>query len=135
MTDYSRWGKAYYETHKMEILTAEKDKKRWIDYYQKNKEIISEKNRRRYYERKGLPVAEKIVKVSKESIKSKKPDPAMLDRFEKLVEELRVLVPQVVKTKRTKKVKGGGCHPTPEEAEAEAGQTSPVSAPCPPATV
>lgn len=105
MSDYSKWGKAYYEAHKAEILAAEKDKKRWLDYYQKNKEAIAERNRRRYYERKGLPVPEKVPKVKKERVKPPAPDKAMVERFEKLVEELRGLVPQVVKPKRSKSKK------------------------------
>lgn len=105
MSDYSKWGKAYYETHKAEILMAEKEKKRWLDYYQKNKEAIAERNRKRYYEKRGIAVPEKVPKVKKEKVKAPAPDPVILERFEKLVEELRVLAPQVVKPKRTRKAK------------------------------
>lgn len=103
MTDYAKWGKAYYEAHKTEILNAEKEKKRWLDYYQKNKDLIAERNRKRYYEKRGLAVPEKVPKVKK--TKPPAPDPAIVERFEKLVEELRVLAPQVVKPKRTRKIK------------------------------
>ena len=117
MSDYSKWGKAYYETNKAAILEAEKEKKRWLDYYQKNKEVIAERNRRRYYERKGLPVPEKVQRVKKERVKTPVPDTAMVDRFEKLVEELRSLVPQVVKPKRTRKAKAPVESPVPVQPE------------------
>ena len=40
---YERFGKAYYEKNKGTLLAAEKDKKRWVEYYEKNKEVIQEK--------------------------------------------------------------------------------------------
>jgi len=105
MSDYAKWGKAYYQAHRDEILAKEKENKRWVDYYAKNREMIAERNRRRYYEKKGLPVPEKGKREKKEKVKPVVPDPVVVSRFEELVEELRVLAPQVVKPKKAPKKK------------------------------
>lgn len=108
MTDYARWGKAYYAAHRAEILEGEKERKRWVEYYAKNREAIAERNRRRYYEKKGLPVPEKFSKAQKPKEPRaprvpKTPAPEVVSRFEELIAELRVLAPQVVKKGRSKK--------------------------------
>ena len=115
MSDYAKYGKAYYEANKESILAKEKENKRWVDYYAKNRETIAEKNRCRYYEKKGLPVPEKGKKERKERVKPPVPDTAMITRFEQLVEELRVLAPQVVKAKpKAKKSKAKAKAPDAE---------------------
>lgn len=106
MTDYARWGKAYYAAHRSEILEGEKERKRWLEYYAKNREAIAERNRRRYYEKKGLPVPEKHAPRApkpKAAKPPKTPAPEVVSRFEELIAELRVLAPQVVKKGRSKK--------------------------------
>jgi hypothetical protein len=114
MSDYSKWGKAYYQAHRDTILAAEKDKKRWLDYYQKNKEEIAERNRRRYYEKKGLPVPEKgAPREASKPGRPQAPNNELVERFEKLVAELRELAPQVVKPKKVKKAKKAK---TPDQA-------------------
>jgi hypothetical protein len=105
MSDYSKYGRAYYLANKEAILAKEKENKRWVDYYAKNREMIAERNRRRYYEKKGLPVPEKGDRPKKPRVKPTAPDPALVSRFEQLVEELRVLAPQVVKPKKEKRAK------------------------------
>lgn len=106
MSDYAKWGKAYYQAHRDTILAAEKEKKRWLDYYQKNKEAIAERNRRRYYEKKGLPVPEKgAPREATKPGRPPAPNNELVERFEKLVAELRELAPQVVKPKKAKKAK------------------------------
>lgn len=97
MSDYTKWGKAYYEAHKSEILAKEKDSKRWLSYYERNKDAVKERARKRYYESKGVPVPEVKPKII-HSI----PDRENVKRLEELVAELRELVPQVVKPKRKK---------------------------------
>jgi hypothetical protein len=59
MSDYERYGKQYYLENREKILAAEKEKKRWLTYYEENKAVVAERNRRRYYEKRGLPVPEK----------------------------------------------------------------------------
>jgi hypothetical protein len=103
MSDYAKWGKAYYQAHRAEILAAEKDKKRWLEYYEKNKEAIAERNRQRYYEKKGLPVPEKGAARERKGGRPPAPNKEFIERFEKLVSEMRELAPQVMR--RKKKVK------------------------------
>jgi len=101
MGDYERYGRKYYEAHKAEILAKEKEKGRWKEYYEKNREEIAERNRVRYYTKKGLPVPEKQTRQPKPP----KPTDVTVKRFEELVSELRTIAPQIVKAKRTRRAK------------------------------
>jgi hypothetical protein len=101
-SDYEKYGRAYYQAHRADILAAEKDKKRWKDYYSSNKSAIAERNRMRYYEKKGLPVPEKGASKGRAG-RPPAPDTALVERFESLVAELRTLAPHVVKPKKSKK--------------------------------
>lgn len=86
-------SKKYYETHKAEI--AEKDKKRWVSYYEKNKETIKRKNLERYYAKKALnppPQPDDNDKKYEE-------------RLQSIVEELRELIPKMMKPPRKRKAK------------------------------
>jgi hypothetical protein len=103
MSDYTKWGKAYYQAHREEILSAEKDKKRWVEYYEKNKEVVAERNRRRYYEKKGLPVPEKGVARERKGGRPPAPTAELVERFAALVSEMRELAPQVMRRKKTAK--------------------------------
>lgn len=106
MSDYTKYGKAYYQAHRDQILAAEKEKKRWVDYYERNKEAIAERNRRRYYEKRGLPIPEKgTARSPSRPGPPPPPDKALIERFEVLVAELRSLAPHVVKPKKAKKAK------------------------------
>jgi hypothetical protein len=99
ISKYERSGKAYYEAHKAELLEAEKDKKRWLTYYERNKDAVKERNRAAYYKRKGLevpPRKEPKPKTPREAKPLKSPE---LARVESLISELRELLPGVVKVK------------------------------------
>ena len=94
---YERFGKAYYEKNKETLLAAEKEKKRWVEYYEKNKEAIKERNRIAYYKRKGKevpPPKSTVPKPEKKPLKS-----AEMIRVEELVEELKTLLPGVIKSR------------------------------------
>lgn len=89
-------SKKYYEKNKDKILAKEKESKRWIEYYKRNKEAIKERNIQRYYAKQGRERPEP------------RPTPPPVDnskveRLEALVAELRELVPHVVKPRRSKK--------------------------------
>lgn len=91
-------AKRYYEKNKTRILADEKDKKRWLSYYERNKEAIKARNLERYYAKSGKtspPPRPPVIP----------PDPISVARMEELIQELRVLIPKVMKTKRTKKAK------------------------------
>lgn len=102
MPKYKKSGKAYYEAHKAEILAEEKDKKRWLSYYDRNKEAVKERNRLRYYARKGVePPAPKtkLPPAPKPPAPAPPEKPLEVKRLEELVAELRSLLPEVVKKK------------------------------------
>ena len=89
-------AKKYYQKNKETILAKEKENKRWLSYYERNKEAIRERNLIRYYTKQGREKPEP------------RPAPAPVDnskveRLEALVAELRELVPHVVKPKKVKK--------------------------------
>jgi hypothetical protein len=89
--------KKYYAKNRDAILAKEKENKRWLDYYQRNKEAIRERNLVRYYTKQGRERPEPRPAVVP-------PDNSKIEKLEKLVAELRELVPTVMKPKRTKKV-------------------------------
>ena len=94
------YSKTYYEKNKDKILAKEKETKRWIDYYQRNRDAIRERNIQRYYTRLG-----------RERPPPKQPPPppdnSKMEKLESLVAELRELVPQVMKPKKVKKESPG----------------------------
>jgi hypothetical protein len=89
-------SKKYYAKNRDAILAKEKENKRWIDYYQRNKEAIRERNLIRYYVKQGRERPEPRPVVPP-------PDNSKIEKLEKLVAELRELVPTVMKPKRGKK--------------------------------
>jgi hypothetical protein len=90
-------SKKYYEKHRNTILAKEKENKRWLSYYERNKEAIKERNITRYYSKQGRerpeprPVPPPV-------------DNSKVERLEALVKELRELVPHVVRKPRKMRV-------------------------------
>lgn len=113
MTDYEKRGKAWYEAHKDEKLAEEKEKKRWLSYYERNREVVREKNRQRYYQRLGREAPP--PKENREKV-----DTAKLERLESIVGELRELIPHVIKHRRTRKAAAPAAAAPAEAAPAEA---------------
>ncbi len=92
MTTYDGAGRTYYELHKSELLQKERENKRWISYYERNKDAVRKRNLERYYKKK----------------EASKPaeDPAKLARLEALISEMKELLPTMnisVKRQRRKK--------------------------------
>ena len=54
MTSYKAKHKNYYETHKSEILEKERTKKRWLTYYEANRETIKMKRDQRKERLRGV---------------------------------------------------------------------------------
>lgn len=96
---YEKFGKAYYEKNKTVLLAAEKEKKRWVDYYERNKEAVKERNRAAYYKRKGMEVPPRKEKAAKPPVSQPPLKSPELVRVEELVAELRTLIPGVIKTR------------------------------------
>ena len=95
-TKYASSGKAYYEANKTNILAAEKETKRWLSYYERNREVVKERNRRAYYTKLGR---EMPPLRAKPATRVPVPVPLEIKRLEELVAELRVLIPEVMKKK------------------------------------
>ena len=89
-------SKKYYEKNKDTILAKEKENKRWLGYYERNKEAIRERNLARYYAKQGREKPE--PRPAPPPV-----DNTKIERLEALVAELRELVPHVVKPKKAKK--------------------------------
>jgi thymidylate synthase len=89
--------KKYYAKNRDAILAKEKENKRWLSYYERNKEAIRERNLIRYYAKQGRERPEPRPVIPP-------PDNSKIEKLEKLVAELRELVPTVMKPKRAKKV-------------------------------
>jgi thymidylate synthase len=88
-------SKKYYAKNREAILAKEKEDKRWIGYYERNKEAIRERNLARYYAKQGREKPEPRAPVVP-------PDNSKIEKLEKLVAELRELVPNVMKQKKKK---------------------------------
>jgi hypothetical protein len=93
----TNYSKAYYLKNKDRILAREKETKRWLDYYERNKEAIRERNIERYYKRQGRE------RPAPRQPPPPPPDNSKIEKLEAIVAELRQLVPQVMKPKKVKK--------------------------------
>lgn len=96
---YALSGKAYYEANKTTILAAEKETKRWLSYYERNREVVKERNRQAYYTKLGREMPPLRAKPATKVPATKAPVPVEIKRLEELVAELRALVPEVMKKK------------------------------------
>lgn len=94
---YVASGKAYYEANKETILATERETKRWLSYYERNRDAVKERNRAAYYLRAGRvvpPLRAKPATAVPVPLRS-----VEIKRIEELVAELRLLVPEVMKKK------------------------------------
>ena len=53
MSSYTSRHRNYYLNHKAEIQYKEQENKRWLTYYEQNKEAVKARNLARYYQRKN----------------------------------------------------------------------------------
>lgn len=93
-TTYTPSAKKYYETHKDGILAKEKETKRWISYYQRNKEAIKKKNLERYHAKRGTcppPPPDPDAEAQK------------MKRLNEIIAELHQLIPSAIKPPRKRK--------------------------------
>lgn len=97
---YTAAAKAFYERHREEILAKEKEKKRWVEYYQKNKEKIAER-------RKQLRKTKPVRPIDEEKIK----------RYEEIMAELPELKKEVMLKKRREKKLPEPATPTEESPD------------------
>ena len=85
---YTPARKAFYDRHREEILAKEKEKKRWIEYYEKNKAKIAERRKLARKAKEPRPIDEEKIK-----------------RYEEILKELPELKKEVnLKKRRERKV-------------------------------
>jgi hypothetical protein len=89
MSSYLGPQKKYYEGNKEDILTKEKENKRWKAYYERNRDAVKKRNLEAYHRKKA---AEKAVKAPEIQVAS--------DRLEKLIAEIKELMPIINPRKR-----------------------------------
>lgn len=93
---YTPSAKKYYENHKDEILAKEKEQKRWVSYYERNKDAIKKKNLERYHSKRAS-----------KNPPTPPPDPAVeearVKRLNEIIAELHQLLPSTIKPPRKRK--------------------------------
>ena len=68
MTSYTNRHRNYYLNHKDEIKQKEQEGKRWLSYYENNKESVKARNLARYHQRKNknleLPTISQFMPIT-----------------------------------------------------------------------
>ena len=95
-TTYTPANKTYYSKHKEAIIAKERETKRWLSYYERNKEAVKQKNLARYHAKRAAT-----------NPPAPPPDPAIeearVKRLAEIVAELHELLPATIKSPRRKK--------------------------------
>jgi hypothetical protein len=83
----------YYVKHKSEIGAKEKEAKRWIEYYEKNKEAVKRRNLERYYKKREeyFTSPEYLAEVKR------------MEELNTIVARLTELIPEVMKAPRRRR--------------------------------
>ena len=90
-----RASKTYYEANKDTIAEKEREKKRWIANYEKNKEDIKRRNLERYYTKQGRtppPPPPPVPDLPAEDVRT-------------LIKRLQEILPVLVKSEKKKRAK------------------------------
>ena len=92
-TTYDTKHATYYGKHKETIASKEKEAKRWIDYYEKNKEEVKRRNLERYHKKKEeyFKSAEYLAEQDR------------IRELNEIVARLTVLIPEVMKAPRRRR--------------------------------
>lgn len=92
-TTYTEKHANYYVKHKDTIASKEKEAKRWIDYYEKNKEAVKKRNLERYHKKRedyfASPEYQAEVK--------------RMEELNNIVSRLTELIPEVMKAPRRRR--------------------------------
>lgn len=83
----------YYVKHKQDIAVKEKEAKRWIDYYERNKEEVKRRNLERYHKKKEEYFKSPEFLAEQERVKE----------LNDIVARLTVLIPEVMKAPRRRR--------------------------------
>jgi len=92
---YTAKHATYYNTHKDTITQKEKEAKRWLGYYERNKERIKARNLERYHKKREEYFNSPEYLVEIERVKE----------LNGIVARLNELIPEVMKAPRGKKTK------------------------------
>jgi len=92
-TTYTEAHATYYANHKESIAAKEKEVRRWVNYYEKNKEAIKKRNLERYHKKR-----EEYFKSPEYQAEAKR-----MDELNTIVNRLTELLPEVMKAPRISK--------------------------------
>ncbi len=94
MTDevktYAEKHAVYYNKHKESINEKEKEAKRWLSYYERNKDVVRRRNLERYHKKR------EDYFTSPEYL-------TRMKELDEIVSRLSKLIPEVVKTPRRRR--------------------------------
>lgn len=92
-TTYEDKHANYYAKHKDTIASKEKEARRWIDYYEKNKEAVKKRNLERYHKKR-----EDYFKSPEYQAEVKR-----MEELNTIVARLTELIPEVMKAPRRRR--------------------------------
>jgi hypothetical protein len=92
-SSYSEKHANYYAKHKDTIASKEKEARRWVEYYEKNKEIVKKRNLERYHKKR-----EEYFTSPEYHAEVKR-----MEELNTIVARLTELIPEVMKAPRRRR--------------------------------
>jgi phosphoglucomutase len=92
-TTYEEKHANYYVKHKDTIASKEKEARRWVEYYEKNKEAVKKRNLERYHKKR-----EEYFKSPEYQAEVKR-----MEELNTIVARLTELIPEVMKAPRRRR--------------------------------
>ncbi len=83
----------YYAKHKETIASREKEAKRWVNYYEQNKDAVKRRNLERYHRKREEYFKSPEYLAEQERVK----------QLNDIVEKLTTLIPEVMKAPRRRR--------------------------------
>ena len=92
-SSYSEKHANYYVKHKDSIASKEKEARRWVDYYEKNKEAVKKRNLERYHKKREEYFASPEYQA----------EVKRMEELNTIVARLTELIPEVMKAPRRRR--------------------------------
>jgi hypothetical protein len=92
-TTYEEKHATYYAKHKDTIASKEKEARRWVEYYEKNKDAVKKRNLERYHKKR-----EEYFKSPEYQAEVKR-----MEELNTIVARLNELIPEVMKAPRRRR--------------------------------
>ena len=92
-SSYSEKHANYYVKHKDSIASKEKEARRWISYYEKNKEAVKKRNLERYHKKREEYFASPEYQA----------EVKRMEELNTIVARLTELIPEVMKAPRRRR--------------------------------